>query len=70
MTFNPNKGDLLATADKNECSLGAHTCVAEHGFVCQNTEGGYDCVCPEAHTLNAKLNRCLPNTYATGMGGD
>ena len=43
--------------DIDECQRGTFTC-AGMKKICQDNDGGYDCVCPAAHIFIAVENRC------------
>ena len=50
---------LILSTDIDECSVGSHNCKAELEEVCNNTVGGFECVCPEGFHRANKSSMCL-----------
>lgn len=48
---------LILVADVNECKIRKHNC--SHHSYCQNTHGGFKCVCPKNYELSG--TSCIPN---------
>ena len=56
-----NNVELSATChntDINECSNNSIKCYPE-GTICNNTIGGYECVCPDGYILCHESYKCI-----------
>ena len=52
MLYKNEQGALVVThfvLDTDECATNAHKCPAP--AMCQNTDGAYDCICPEGYQM-------------------
>ncbi|CAG5106783.1 Oidioi.mRNA.OKI2018_I69.chr1.g2997.t1.cds [Oikopleura dioica] len=54
---NGYEGDGYRCFDYNECALKLHNC--DELAKCKNTEGGYECICPNGFESDSTGNKCL-----------
>ena len=56
-------GDIITTVDVDECATNLHNCSNEENRKCNNTYGGFNCVCADGYEEDSS-QRCV------GKNGD
>lgn len=57
---------FLLLADIDECQDGSHMC--RYSQICQNTVGGYGCVCPRGYRSQGLGRPCLGEVHKHNQG--
>lgn len=49
---------MILSTDINECEVGRHNCLSENNRTCNNTNGGFECICSDGYEEDSN-GRCM-----------